>query len=220
MTGGSVYVLSKGSASSVMASLLAKSENAALQDVKLGGLDDDVAFALSDLSRESNVRASRKLGNTVLKEMQKTVKLHKPSLQSAGFAVLRSIDMPSLLIETAFISNPEEARKLVNKTFQQNMAKAIGQGLALYVEDTRPRFLDQPTVNQPMYVQHKVRKGDTLSSIASSYKVSMQTLKEVNDIKNANQLYVGKTVKIPVSNKQSATSQPVNLSGSIKESVS
>jgi N-acetylmuramoyl-L-alanine amidase len=205
VTGGSVYVLSRGSASSVMASLLAKSENASLQDVKLGGMDHDVAFALSDLSREANVRESRNLGNIVLKEMQKTVKLHKPSLQSAGFAVLKSIDMPSLLIETAFISNPDEARKLVDKTFQRNMAQAIGNGLAQYAQQTMPKHLDQPSVNQPMYVRYKVQKGDTLSSIASSYKVSMQTLKEVNNIKNANELFFGKTVKIPVSSKQSAT---------------
>lgn len=208
VTGGSVYVLSRGSASSVMASLLAKSENASLQDVKLGGMDHDVAFALSDLTREANVRESRNLGNIVLKEMQKTIKLHKPSLQSAGFAVLKSIDMPSLLIETAFISNPDEARKLVDKTFQRSMAKAIGSGLAQYAQQVAPKHLDQPSVNQPMYVQYKVQKGDTLSSIASSYKVSMQRLKEVNDIKNANQLLVGKTVKIPVSDKQSATTTP------------
>lgn len=192
--GGSVYVLSNGGASSVMARLLAKSENAALQDIQLSGLDRDVAFALSDLTREANIRASRKLANSVLKEMQKSVKMHKQTVQSANFAVLKSIDMPSLLVETAFISNPHEARNLMSKAFQQKMAGSIVRGLQAFVKDN-----GQPQQwGETLYVQHKVQPGDTLSEIAKQYQVSTKTLKRLNGIKNANQLYVGKQVKIPV----------------------
>ena len=195
--GGSVYILSKGGASSVMARLLAKSENASLQDIQLKGRDDDVAFALSDLTREANIRASRKLAHTVLNEMQKKVKMHKHSVQSAKFAVLKSIDMPSLLIETAFISNPHEARNLMSKTFQTKMASAITSGLTKFVD----KNAQKPRWGESLYVHYKVQKGDTLSQIAANYQVSTQVLKKINNIKNANELYVGKKVKIPLSDK-------------------
>ncbi len=195
--GGSVYILSRGGASSVMAKLLAKSENASLQDVQLKGRDDDVAFALSDLTREANIRASRKLAHTVLNEMQKKVKMHKHSVQSAKFAVLKSIDMPSLLIETAFISNPHEARNLMSKTFQTKMASAISSGLTKFVE----KNAQKPRWGESLYVHYKVQSGDTLSQIAANYQVSTQSLKKINKIKNANELYVGKKIRIPLSEK-------------------
>ncbi len=195
--GGSVYVLSQGGASSVMARLLAKSENASLQSVKLQGRDDDVAFALSDLARDANIRSSRKLAKTVLGEMQKKVKMHKHSVQSAGFAVLKSIDMPSLLIEMAFISNPYEARKLKNKKFQRKMASAIVGGLTKFVE----KNAQKPRWGETLFVHYKVQSGDTLSQIAHNYQVSTKELKKLNKLKNANALYVGKKLKIPLSEK-------------------
>lgn len=199
--GGSVYVLSQGGASSVMARLLAESENASLQEVKLKGRADDVAFALSDLTREANIRSSHKLASTVLGEMQKKVKMHKHSVQSAGFAVLRSIDMPSLLIETAFISNPHEARNLMNKKFQTRMASAIVNGLTKFVENNAQK----PRWGETLYVHYKVQSGDTLSEIAENYQVTTKVLKKLNNIKNANELYVGKKVKIPLSENVVAT---------------
>ncbi len=199
--GGSVYVLSNRGASSVMARLLAKSENASLQNVKLHGRDEDVAFVLSDLARDANIRSSRKLAKTVLGEMQKKVKMHKHSVQSAGFAVLKSIDMPSLLIETAFISNPHEARNLKSKKFQRKMASAIVGGLNKFVKQNAQK----PRWGETLYVHYKVQRGDTLSQIAANYRVSTKELKRLNKIRNANELYVGKKVKIPLSEKIIAT---------------
>ncbi len=193
--GGSVYVLSNGGASSVMARLLAKSENASLQDIKLKGRDSDVAFALSDMSRDANIRASKKLAKDVLKEMQKSVKMHKHTVQSANFAVLKSIDMPSMLVETAFISNPKEAKKLVNKRFQTRVASSIVRGLQSFVS----RNGQKPRWGETLYVHYRVQAGDTLSQIAKEYRVSTSTLKKLNGIRNANQLYVGKRLRIPLS---------------------
>ncbi|QCU89851.1 N-acetylmuramoyl-L-alanine amidase [Thiomicrorhabdus sediminis] len=193
--GGSVYVLSERGASSTMARLLAKSENSAIDDIHLNGMDDDLAFALSDLSREANIRASHKLAKVVLGEMHKTIKMHKHSVQSAGFAVLKSIDMPSLLIETAFISNPHEARNLMSRGFQRKMAASIVDGLVKYRDELYP----QQRWGDTLYVHYKVQYGDTLSQIAANYNVTTKQLKHVNNIKNANQLYVGKKLKIPVS---------------------
>jgi N-acetylmuramoyl-L-alanine amidase len=127
--------------------------------------------------------------------------MHKHSVQSAKFAVLKSIDMPSLLIETAFISNPHEARNLMNKAFQTKMASAIALGLTKFVE----RNAQKPRWGESLYVQYKVQRGDTLSQIAANYQVSTQRLKKINNIKNANELYVGKKVKIPLSKKVVAT---------------
>jgi len=193
--GGSIYVLSNGGASSVMARALAKSENASLQDIQLKNLDQDVAFALSDMSRDANIRASHKLAQNVLKEMQKSVKMHKHSVQSANFAVLKSIDMPSLLVETAFLSNPSEAKKLMDKRFQTKMASSIVKGLQRFVgtNGQKPRW------GETLYVHYKVQSGDTLSEIARNYQVSTLTLKKLNDIKNPNELYVGKKIRIPLS---------------------
>ena len=195
--GGSVYVLSESGASSTMAKLLAKNENAAVDEIELKGLDQDVAFALSDLSRDATIKASHKLAKTVLNKMKLKVKMHKGSVQSAGFAVLKSIDMPSMLIETAFISNPHEARKLVSKRFQRKMANAIADGLAHYAKQVAPKQRWGDT----LYVHYKVQRGDTLSGIAHAYQVSTATLKKVNNIKNADTLYIGKNLRIPVPDK-------------------
>ncbi|MDG4812549.1 N-acetylmuramoyl-L-alanine amidase [Hydrogenovibrio sp. 3SP14C1] len=199
--GGSVYILSTNGASSVMARILAKSENASLQDVKLKGRDADVAFVLSDLTRSANIRASRKLGQSVLGEMARSVRLHKKSVQSADFAVLKSIDMPSLLIETAFISNPVEARKLSSDRFQAQMAKSIVSGLDKFVKHnaTKPRWGEQ------LYVHYRVQSGDTLSEIAENYNISTYKLKKINGIRKADRLYVGKKLRIPVSEDVIAT---------------
>ncbi|MGC9386387.1 MAG: N-acetylmuramoyl-L-alanine amidase [Hydrogenovibrio sp.] len=193
--GGSVYILSSNGASSVMARILARSENASLQDVKLKGRDADVAYVLSDLTREANIRASRKLGQIILGEMAKNVHLHKKSVQSADFAVLKSIDMPSLLIETAFLSNPGEARRLTTDRFQTQLALSIASGLEKFVNDnaTKPRW------GETMYVHYRVQPGDTLSEIAANYNISTYQLKKLNGIKKADRLVVGKKLRIPVS---------------------
>ena len=197
--GGSIYVLSNGGASSVMARVLAKSENASLQDIRLKEFDSDVAFALSDMSRGANVQASHQLANHVLKEMKRTVKMHKQTVQSANFAVLKSIDMPSLLVETAFISNPQEAKKLMDKGYQTKMASSIVRGLQRFVgHDQKQRW------GETMYVQYRVQAGDTLSEIAQNYQVSTNALKKLNGIKNPHALYVGKKLRIPLADQRVA----------------
>lgn len=195
--GGSVYVLSNTGASSVMARTLAKQENAALGVLQLAGRDKDVAFVLSDLTREANIRASRKLGQSVLSEMQRTVKVHKHAIQSADFAVLKSIDMPSMLLEVAFISNPIEERKLKDSRFHQTFAQAVTRGLNKFIDQTG----HAPRWGETLYVNYEVQRGDTLSGIAQAYGVGSRELMNVNNIGNANQLYVGRKLKVPVTDK-------------------
>lgn len=195
--GGSVYVLSNTGASSVMARTLAKQENAALGVLQLAGRDKDVAFVLSDLTREANIRASRKLGQSVLSEMQRTVKVHKHAIQSADFAVLKSIDMPSMLLEVAFISNPIEEKKLQDPRFHQTFAQAVTRGLNKFIDQTG----HAPRWGETLYVNYEVQRGDTLSDIAQAYGVGSRDLMNINNIGNANQLYVGRKLKVPVTDK-------------------
>jgi len=198
--GGTVYVLSQRGASSAMAQLIAQRENRSLQAVDLSGFENDVAYALSDMSREANVRVSRKLAKNVLRSMNGSVEMHKETVQSANFAVLKTLDMPALLIETAFLSNPEEERKLKDPRFQQKVAKAIVGGLNEFVV----AYSDQPRWGEKLYVRYRVQSGDTLSEIAEAHNVSVAELKKINGIRNANQLYKGKVMKIPVSERRLA----------------
>lgn len=193
--GASVFVLSTSGASSVMARMLARNENASLHDMKLKGRDSDVAFLLTDLSREANIRASRKLAGMVLGEMGKKVRLHQKNVQSAGFAVLKSIDMPSLLIEAAFLSNPDEEKKLMNQEFQTRLAKSVASGLSKFAQ----RNATQPRWGESLFVHYKVQSGDTLSQIAQNHGIATAELKKINGIKNPNRLYAGKKLRIPLS---------------------
>ncbi|AHF01556.1 cell wall hydrolase [Thiomicrospira aerophila AL3] len=196
--GGSVYVLSQRGASSAMARAIAERENEALGIVTLAGRDQDVAFVLSDLSRESSLQASRKLGSQVLAAMNGNgLHLHKSSVQAANFAVLRSIDMPSILVEAAFISNPEDERLLVNPRFQQQFARSLASGLQAFLQESGHK----PNWGEPLFVRHQIQRGDNLSSIADTYGVSTRELMQLNGLRNPNQLVVGRTLRIPITDK-------------------
>ncbi len=196
--GGSVYVLSQRGASSAMARAIAERENEALGIVTLAGRDQDVAFVLSDLSRESSLQASRKLGSQVLAAMNGNgLHLHKSSVQAANFAVLRSIDMPSILVEAAFISNPEDEGLLVNPRFQQQFARSLANGLQAFLQESGHK----PNWGEPLFVRHQIQRGDNLSSIADTYGVSTRELMQLNGLRNPNQLVVGRTLRIPITDK-------------------
>ena len=132
--GSSVFALSENGATSSMARLLAKSQNDAdlIGGVKIGGKDKYLAHTLFDLTQTATINDSLKLGKAVLGHMGKLNRLHKAQVEQAGFAVLKAPDIPSILVETAFISNYEEEKKLLNGQFQQQMADAIMTGVKQY----------------------------------------------------------------------------------------
>lgn len=132
--GSSVFALSENGATSTMARLLAKTQNEAdmIGGVKIAGKDKYLAHTLFDLTQTATINDSLKLGKAVLGKMGDLNKLHKPKVEQAGFAVLKAPDIPSILVETAFISHPEEERKLVDPAFQQDMAEAIFAGVRSY----------------------------------------------------------------------------------------
>ncbi|MEF8715241.1 MAG: N-acetylmuramoyl-L-alanine amidase [Accumulibacter sp.] len=138
--GSSVFVLSESGASSSAARYLAQKENAA--DL-IGGVNIDVkdpvlARTLLDLSQTATINDSLKLGKAVLGELGGINRLHKPRVEQAGFAVLKAPDIPSILVETAFISNPEEEKRLNDDAYQDKMAEAIFSGIKKYFAKNPP----------------------------------------------------------------------------------
>ena len=132
--GSSVFALSEKGATSTAAKYLAQTQNAAdlIGGVKIDTKDRYLAHTLLDLTQTATINDSLKLGKAVLGQLGDLNKLHKERVEQAGFAVLKAPDIPSILVETAFISNPEEERRLVDSGFQQDVAKAILGGVRSY----------------------------------------------------------------------------------------
>lgn len=137
--GASVYCLSEGGASSVEARMMAQRENAAdaIGGIDINAKDYQVAKVLLDMSTTAKINASLKMARPTLQKMGEIVHLHSRQVQQAGFVVLKSPTIPSMLVETAFISNPEEERRLQTPAYRKQIARAIFEGLRAYL-DTHP----------------------------------------------------------------------------------
>ena len=138
--GASVFALSEKGATSAAARWMANKENESdsIGGVKLGQIDDLLTQTLLDMSTTAQIKDSLKLGQSVLREIGKINRLHKPQVEQAGFAVLRAPDIPSILVETAFISNPEEERRLRDAAYQRSVAAAIQNGIDDYLARNPP----------------------------------------------------------------------------------
>lgn len=138
--GSSVFALSEHGASSSAAAYLAKKENNAdrIGGINLASKDRQLQRVLLDLSTTAQINDSLKLGSAVLRELERINRLHKPRVEQAGFAVLKAPDIPSILIETAFISNPEEEKRLRDDKYQDHMARAILAGIKRYFAKNPP----------------------------------------------------------------------------------
>jgi N-acetylmuramoyl-L-alanine amidase len=193
--GASVYVVSRRGASSEMARWLAARENAAdlAGGVSLDDKDDVLAEVLLDLAQTATVEASNEVAANVLSEMKRVGRVHKGSVQHAGFMVLKSPDIPSLLVETAFISNPSEESRLRNSEHQQQVALAIMKGVRRYFAANPPPGTLFAKAAPRLHV---VRRGDTLSHIAKRYGVTMASLRQQNGLRNDN-ILIGKELTIP-----------------------
>ncbi len=215
--GSSVYAVSARGASSALAKSLADDGNSSdwIGGVSREDLDTDVNRLLGDLAKDATIGDSLMLGGDMLGPMRVVGPLHSARVGQAGFMVLKS-PIPSVLIETAFISNPDEERKLRDRNFQQSMAKSIFSGL----KRSTPRLLARrgaghetmraaaptPTpipstqATQALTVsrgqEHVVKAGETLSAIARLYDIHVDVLRFLNDIRS-NDLPVGLKLRIP-----------------------
>ena len=138
--GSSVFVLSEKGASSSAARWLAQKENDAdlVGGVNINVKDPFLARTLLDLSQTVTKSDSLRLAKSVLGELGGVNRLHKSDVEQAGFAVLKAPDIPSILVETAFISNPEEERKLADENYQNQLAEAISRGILRYLAQNPP----------------------------------------------------------------------------------
>ncbi len=138
--GASVFALSQGAASSSAARWMAQKENKAdlIGGLNLGGQDAQVQHALLDMSTTAQIKDSLQLGHAMLREIGNVGRLHKPRVEQAGFAVLKAPDIPSVLVETAFISNPEEEEKLRSEAYQDKLVDALMRGIVQYFSRNPP----------------------------------------------------------------------------------
>ena len=199
VTGASVYTLSDRGATSETAKWLAEREN---QSDMLGGvgnvsLDDKdpmLAQVLLDLSMDGNRSQSIQVGEAVLRNMGRVTKLHKKQVEQAAFLVLKSPDMPSILVETGFISNPGEAKKLAQASHQLKLSKAITAGITEFMRANPPPATW--IAERREEIRYTIGRGDTISEIAVRYGVSTSALKKRNRL-SSDRIRVGQTIYIP-----------------------
>ena len=200
--GATVYALSTKGASDEEARLLAERENAAVRvgGVSLEDKDQVLAEVLLDLSQNAALSASLEVGASVIGELAGVVRVRRREVQQAGLIVLKSPDMPSILVETAYISNPAEEKKLRDPRHQSRLAGSIMSGIRTYFY-TNPPPDTQIAMNirrtPDRQVRHVIARGDTLSEIAERYNVSAAAIRSANRMSN-NNIRIGQTLSIPL----------------------
>ncbi len=179
--------------------MAAKKENASdfIGGIPLGRPSGDLNNIIFDLMQTYSVNAGLQLGALVLKEIGVANRLHTRHLQQANFAVLRAPHIPSVLIETDFISNPGRARRLRDKNFQETFARHVARAvMTFFREYATPQQSGQPLlVRRPVY--HRVRRGDTLSGLAVRYGTSVTELRRLNAMSKKSVLQTGRKLKLP-----------------------
>ncbi len=193
--GASVYTLSHRGASSEFARWLAKRENSAdlIGGVELADKDEVLRTVLLDLAQNATMQVSADAAKEVLKSLRQVGKLHKPNVQRAGFVVLKSPDIPSLLVETAFISNPTEERSLRDPRHQARLAKAMMQGIRSYFRRYPP---PGTLLAKNASKRHVIHRGETLSGIAQQYRIGLGELRRVNGLRD-DRIRIGQVLRIP-----------------------
>ena len=199
--GASVYTLSDRGATSETAAWLAERENRAdlMGGVGNVSLDDKtpvLAQVLLDLSMDANRSQSIDAGKAVLANLGRVTRLHKQRVEQAAFVVLKSPDMPSILVETGFISNPREARRLSQAEHQDKLARAIATGIAQFMQSNPPPGTLLAARSAADEIRYTIVRGDTLSTIAERYGVSSSALRNRNNL-STDKIRVGQVILIP-----------------------
>ncbi|WP_227545905.1 N-acetylmuramoyl-L-alanine amidase [Marinobacter fonticola] len=203
--GASVFALSQRGATSETARWLARNENRSdliggVGGVSLGDKNDVLAGVLLDLSMTASINASVGVGDYVLRNLGNVARLHKSGVEQAAFVVLKSPDIPSILVEAGFISNPQEEKNLQSSSYQDKLARAIWQGISAYFNDTPPpgTLLAWKKRNDGGVASYRIQRGDTLSDVARRYSTTVSRIKEINNL-NSDQVVIGQTISVPTS---------------------
>ena len=206
-SGASVFALSQRGATSETARWLAQSENRSdliggAGGLSLEGRDEMLAGVLLDLSMTASINASLGVGSSVLGQLGNVAKLHKPGVEQAAFAVLKSPDIPSILVEAGFISNPREEKNLSSQQYRDRLAKAIFYGIEEYFRRTPPPGTllawEKQNKGSAQVSQYRIRQGDTLSAVAREHQTTVSELMRFNGMSN-DRVMVGQTIRIPSS---------------------
>ncbi|AAN70464.1 MULTISPECIES: N-acetylmuramoyl-L-alanine amidase [Pseudomonas] len=204
--GASVFALSDRGATSETARWLADTENRSdliggAGNVSLDDKDRMLAGVLLDLSMTATLSSSLNVGQKVLGNMGRVTSLHKQRVEQAGFMVLKSPDIPSILVETGFISNNNEAAKLASSSHQQALARSIRTGVHQYFQQNPPPGTYIAWLRDTGKIaagprEHTVRPGETLAMLAVRYQVSVASLRSINSLKT-DELKVGQRLDVP-----------------------
>ncbi len=200
--GSSVYVLNEKGATDEAARRLAARENAAdlIGGVSLRSKDPTLASVLLDLSQNASLSSSIEVADEILDEMARVGTVRKRQVMQAPFMVLKSPDVPSVLVETAYISNPEEERRLNSHDYRGRIASAIFAGVRDYFYRNPPRGTLVAELSRQRLadaVEHVIRRGETLSVIASRYNTSVGLIRNANQLRT-DRVSVGQVIRIPV----------------------
>jgi N-acetylmuramoyl-L-alanine amidase len=199
--GATVYVLSEKGASDEAALVLAQRENASdlIGGVSLADKDQILARVLLDLSQNASLSASTAAGERLIRRMAAVTTMRKREVQQAPFLVLKSPDIPSVLVETAYISNPREEAALRSTAYQSSLATALRQGIVDYFAANPPQgsyFAARSDAVTGEPLRHVIARGETLSGIAERYRVSSQSIRRSNSLRS-DVLRVGQVLTIP-----------------------
>ena len=202
--GASVFALSQRGATSETARWLAQSENRSdlTGGVSLDGRDDMLAGVLLDLSMTASINASLGVGSSVLGELGNVAKLHKSGVEQAAFVVLKSPDIPSILVEAGFISNPTEEKNLSTQWYRNRLAKAVMKGIDEYFRKTPPPGTllawEKQQQGGSSVSHYRIQRGDTLSGVARRNQTTVSELMQFNGLRD-DRVMVGQTIRIPAS---------------------
>lgn len=204
--GVTIYALSGETADKENARRIEQKENRAdllggtAGDTRIADIDDDLALTLLDLSMTWSIEQSVSLGTYILGTMGDVARLRKDKVQGGNLWELRSPDIPSILIETGYLSNPREARKLASRDYQEKLADAIVRGVMDYFHQYPPEgtLLAWQKANGLLESSYTVRRGDSLSVIADRHGVSLASLRRANNLRG-DRIMVGQVLKIPAS---------------------
>ncbi|MCH7816087.1 MAG: N-acetylmuramoyl-L-alanine amidase [Proteobacteria bacterium] len=202
--GVTIYALSGETADRENARRIAQQENRAdllggsAGDTRIANVDDDLALTLLDLSMSWSIEQSVNLGTDILASLDGVARLRRDKVQAGNLWELRSPDIPSLLIETGYLSNPGEARQLASRRYQEQLANAIVQGLMNYFYDAPPAgtLIAWQKENGIVPGTYMVKRGDSLSVIAQRFAVSLAELKASNNLLS-NTIHIGQVLTIP-----------------------
>ena len=200
--GVSVYALSKEGSESEIDQFMSNDEirrdlNQGSTVIEIDKLEEGVDLILVDLIEDQTLAYSLEAGAAVVKRLSRVAnKMHKKKVERASFLVLKSLDTPSLLIETGFISNFDEAKRLSKDSYQTKLAKAIYSGISDYFVENQPLDAIAPTPVSEVPTEYIVSKGDTLSEIAARGGLDLDRLIDFNNLKNSN-IFVGQKIRFP-----------------------